>query len=41
MENDWLREKKELKNQLAVKLDSMHIEANNLDAFAFADSLNE
>jgi hypothetical protein len=26
---------------LAVKLDSMHIEANNLNAFAFADSLNK
>jgi hypothetical protein len=41
MENDWLREKKELKDQLSAKLDSMHIEANNLNAFAFADSLNK
>ena len=39
MENDWLHEKKELKNQLSAKLDSMHIKANNLDEFAFADSV--
>lgn len=41
MENDWLLEKKELKNQLSAKLDSMHIETSNLSEFASTDSLNE
>ena len=41
MENDWLLEKKELKNQLSVKLDSMNIKANSLSEFAFEDSLSE
>jgi hypothetical protein len=41
MENDWLQEKKNLKDQLSVKLDSMHIKTNNLSAFAYADLLNE
>ncbi len=41
MENDWLHEKKELKNQLSVKLDSMHLKANSLGEFAFEDSFNE
>ena len=41
MENDWLHEKKELKNQLSAKLDSMHIKANSLSEFAFEDSFNE
>lgn len=41
MENDWLCEKKELKNQLSAKFDSLHIKANNLSEFAFGDSLNE
>lgn len=34
MENDWLHEKKKLKNQLSAKLDSIHIKANNLSEFA-------
>lgn len=41
MENDLLHEKKELRNQLSAKLDSMHIKANSLSEFAFEDSLNE
>lgn len=41
MENDWLHEKKELKNQLSAKLDSMHLKANSLGEFAFEDSFNE
>lgn len=41
MENEWMREKKGLKNQLSDKLDSMHIKADNSNEFAFADSLNE
>jgi hypothetical protein len=35
IENDRLLEKKEIKNQLSTKLDSMHITANNLNKFAF------
>jgi hypothetical protein len=41
MENDWLLEKKELKNQLSAKLDSLHIKANSLSEFALEDSLIE
>ncbi len=41
MENNWLHEKKELKNQLAAKLDSLHIKADSLSEFAFEDSLSE
>jgi len=41
MENDWLHEKKELKNQLSAKLDSLHIKANNLEAYAFREALND
>ncbi|HEY5370591.1 MAG TPA: hypothetical protein VIJ75_16520 [Hanamia sp.] len=41
IENDWLHEKKELKNQLSAKLDSLHIKANNLSEFAFEDALSE
>ena len=41
MENDWLHEKKELKNQLLVKLDSMQIKSNSLSEFALEDSLTE
>ncbi|HUZ60126.1 MAG TPA: hypothetical protein VMU83_15235 [Hanamia sp.] len=41
MENDLLHEKKELKNLLSAKLDSMHIKANNLNEFTFEDSLTE
>ena len=35
IENDRLLEKREIKNQLSTKLDSMHITANNLNKFAF------
>jgi hypothetical protein len=35
IENDRLLEKKEIKNQLSTKLNSMHITANNLNEFAF------
>jgi hypothetical protein len=41
MENEYLYEKKELKNQLSAKLDSMHIKANNFSEFVFTDSLNQ
>ena len=41
MESNWLHEKKELKNQLLVKLDSMQIKSNSLSKFALEDSLTE
>ena len=41
MEKDWQLEKKELRDQLSAKLDSMHIKANNLSEFAFADFPNK
>ncbi|HTN05495.1 hypothetical protein [Agriterribacter sp.] len=41
MENDWMHEKKELKDQLFAKLDSLHITANNINEFAFEDALSE
>jgi CHAD domain-containing protein len=34
IENDRLLEKKEIKNQLSIKLSSMHLTANNLNEFA-------
>lgn len=41
MENNWLNEKIEMKNQLSAKLDSMDIKANNLNEYAFAGRLND
>lgn len=41
MENDCLQEKKELKNQLSVKLDSMHFKVSNLNEIVFADLLDK
>lgn len=41
MEIDWLQEKKNLKDQLSAKLDSLHFKTKNLSAFAYADLLNE
>jgi hypothetical protein len=41
MENDWLLEKKELKNQLSAKLDFLHLKAISLAEFAFEDSENK
>lgn len=39
MEDDWLHEKEELKDQLSAKLNSMDIKTNNLKEFAFEDAL--
>lgn len=41
MENNWLLEKNEVKNQLSAKLGSMYLKTNNVSEFVFTDSLNE
>lgn len=36
MENEWLNEKKDIKNKLIAALDSMNIKATSLNTFAIA-----